>query len=67
MTRARWCENAVSVWSVAWLSLRQEEAVWLDVGVEVVLLHGGHPGSAIVLGTAPTLLITEVLASIRSK
>lgn len=37
----------------------------LDVGIIVVLLERRKPRSAVILGSAATLLITEVLSSIR--
>jgi hypothetical protein len=45
--------------------LGKVDAVGLDVGVIVVLLEGGEPGSAVLLGTTATLFISEVLAGIR--
>jgi hypothetical protein len=35
------------------------------LGIVVVLLEGGEPGSAVVLGTTAALLIAEVLAGVR--
>jgi hypothetical protein len=45
-------------------SLGPEEVVRLDVGIVVVLLEGGEPGSAVVLRTAAALFIAEMLASV---
>jgi hypothetical protein len=56
----------VAPWSISSPSLlRAEEALLLDVSTVVVLLEGGEPGAAVVLGTTAALLIAEVLAGIR--
>ena len=55
--------DALGVFRVSWRrTLEREEPVLL--GIVVVLLEGGEPGSAVVLGTTATLLIAEVLAGV---